>query len=154
HLDHHDLDGDDRVVNQKAKTQDKSTERDAIKYSSGQEHDDEDSRQRQRNGGCHHDPYSPTEAEDANEHHDGKSNKELQHELIHCLADVYCLVCHFAEADACREALGDLLLFCNKGLAKVQSVPALLHHDAEKQGGLAIMTNKKGCGIFVSALHI
>src|SRR5947208_183868 len=81
HLDHHDLDGDDRVVNQKTQTEDQSAERDAIKYSSGQKHDDKDGCQRQGNGRCHNDPYAPTEAEDANEHHHGKSDKELQHEL-------------------------------------------------------------------------
>src|SRR6185437_15443401 len=80
HFDHHDLDGDDRVVNQKAKAEDESAERDAIKYSSGQKHDDEDGRQSQRNGRCHNDSNAPAEAEDANDHHDGKSNEELQHE--------------------------------------------------------------------------
>ena len=109
---------------------------------------------RQRNGRCHNDSYAPTEADDANDHHDGKSDKELQHELIHGFADVYCLIRHFAETDACRQVGGNLLLFGNKGFAEVQTVPALLHHDAEKQGRLAIMTNKKGCGIFVSALYI
>src|SRR5690348_12236568 len=42
HFDHHDLDGDDRVVNQKSKAQNQRAEGDAIKYSSGQKHDDED----------------------------------------------------------------------------------------------------------------
>src|SRR5437660_1496597 len=32
--------------------------------------------------------------------------------------------------------------------------PPLLHHDAEKQSRLAIMADKKSCGIFISALHI
>src|SRR5437667_2885623 len=41
HFDHHDLDGDDRVVNQKAKAEDESAERDAIKCSSSQKHDHE-----------------------------------------------------------------------------------------------------------------
>src|SRR5213594_4566839 len=154
HFDHHDLDGDDRVINQKAKAEDQSAERDAIKHSSGEKHDDEDRRQRQRNGCCHNDSYTPTEADDTNEHHDGKSNKELQHELIHCFADVYGLIRYFAEADACRQVGGNLLLFGNKGFAEVQTVPALLHHDAEKQGRLAIMADKKSRGVFVSALHI
>src|SRR6266516_4707419 len=154
HFDHHDLDGDDRVINQKTKAEDQSAECDAIKYSSGQKHDDEDGRQRQRNGRCHNDSYPPTEAENANQYNDGKGNKELQHELIHCFADVYRLVRHFAEADACREAGGNLLLFGKKGFAKIQTVPALLHDDAEKQGWLAIMADKKSCRIFVSALHI
>src|SRR6266487_4328046 len=154
HFDHHDLDSDDRIINQKTKAEDQSAERDAIKYSSGQKHDDEDGRQCQRNGRCHYDSYTPTEAEDANEHHDGKSNKELQHELIHRFADVYRLVRHFAEADACREAGGNLLLFGKKGFAKIQTVPALLHDDAEKQGWLAIMADKKSCRIFGSALYI
>src|SRR6266536_1160930 len=154
HFDHHDLDGDDRVINQKAKAEDQSAERDAIEYSSGQKHDDKDGRQRQRNGRCHNDSFAPTEADNANDHHDGKSDKELQHELIHCFADVYCLIRHFAEADTYGQVGGNLLLFGNKSFAEVQTVPALLHHDAEKQGRLAIMTNKKGCGIFVSALYI
>src|SRR5438034_610740 len=154
HLDHHDLDGDDRVVNQKTKAEDQRAECDAIKYSSGQKHDDEDGRQCQRNGRCHYDSYTPTEADDANEHHDGKSNKELQHELIHCFTDVHRLIGHFAEADTCWQVGGDLLLFGNKGFAEVETVPALLHHDAEKQGWLAVMADKKSCGIFVSTLHI
>src|SRR5882724_4711102 len=83
-----------------------------------------------------------------------KSNKELQHELIHCFADVYGLIRYFAEADACRQVGGNLLLFGNKGFAEVQTVPTLLHHDAEKQGLLAIMADKKSRGVFVSALHI
>src|SRR5207245_2608095 len=151
HFDHHDLDGDNRIVNKKAKAEDESAERDAIKYSSGQKHDDEDGRQCQRNGRCHYDSYTPTEADDANEHHDGKSNKELQHELIHCFTDVHRLIGHFAEADTCGQVGGDLLLFGNKGFAEVETVPALLHHDAEKQGRLAVMADKKSCGIFVSA---
>src|SRR5436309_272025 len=32
--------------------------------------------------------------------------------------------------------------------------PPLLHHDAQEQGGLAIMADKKSCGIFVAALHV
>src|SRR6266702_4475066 len=35
HFDHHDLDGDDRVIHQKPKAQDESAKRDAIEYSSG-----------------------------------------------------------------------------------------------------------------------
>src|SRR5207253_8454844 len=103
---------------------------------------------------CYNDSYAPAKADDANEHHDGKSNKKLQHELIHCFADVYGLIRYFAEADACRQVGGNLLLFGNKGFAEVQTVPALLHHDAEKQGRLAIMADKKSRGVFVSALHI
>src|SRR5205809_325866 len=34
HFDHHDLDGDDRIVNKKAKAENQSAERDAIKHSS------------------------------------------------------------------------------------------------------------------------
>src|SRR6266496_5470854 len=48
HFDHHDLDGDDRVINQKPKAEDQCAERDAIKYSSGQKHNDEFFRQLQR----------------------------------------------------------------------------------------------------------
>src|SRR5207302_3698655 len=154
HFDHHDLDGDDRVINQKAKTEDQSAERYAIKHSSSEKHDDEDGRQRQRNGRRHNDSYAPAKADDANEHHDSQSNKELQHELIHRFADVHCLVSHFAEGDASRQVGGNLLLFGNKGFAQVQTVPALLHHDAEEECRLAIMTDKESCGIFVSALHI
>src|SRR5947207_13451286 len=154
HFDHHDLDGDDRVINQKAKTEDQSAERYAIKHSSSEKHDDEDGGQRQRNRRCHNDSYAPAKADDANEHHDGKSNKELQHELIHCFTDVHRLIGHFAEADTCWQVGGDLLLFGNKGFAEVETVPALLHHDAEKQGWLAVMADKKSCGIFVSTLHI
>src|SRR5438094_6489362 len=79
HFDHHDLDGDDRVVNQKAKAEDESAERDAIKYSSSQKHDHEHGRQRQRNGGCHNDSHAPTQADDTNHHHHRQRNKELQH---------------------------------------------------------------------------
>src|SRR5437773_4446333 len=76
HFDHHDLDGDDRVINQKAKTEDQSAERYAIKHSSSEKHDDEDGRQRQRNGRCHNDSYAPAKADDANEHHDGKRDRK------------------------------------------------------------------------------
>src|SRR5438552_10481823 len=154
HFDHHDLDRDDCVINKKAKAEDQSAECDAIEYSSGQKHDDEDRRQGQRNRGRYNDSYAPAKADDANDHHDGKRDEELQHELIHRFADVHCLVRYFAEGDAYREVGRNLFLFSNKGFAKVQTVPALLHHDAEKQGWLAIMTNKKGCRIFVSALYI
>jgi hypothetical protein len=154
HFDHHDLNGDDRVINQKPKAEDQCAERDAIKYSSGQKHNDEDRRQRQRNGRRHNDSYAPAKADDANEHHDSQSNKELQHELIHRFADVHCLVRHFAEGDASRQVGGNLLLFGNKGFAQIQTVPALLHHDAEEECRLAIMTDKESCGIFVPALHI
>src|SRR5437016_6113696 len=44
HFDHHDLDGDDRVINQKTKAQDQSAERNAIEHSSREKHDDEDGR--------------------------------------------------------------------------------------------------------------
>src|SRR5256885_3691879 len=44
HIDHHDLDGHDRILNKKAKAENQSAERDAIKHSSGQKHDDEDGR--------------------------------------------------------------------------------------------------------------
>ncbi len=154
HFDHHDLDGDDRVINQKPKAQDQRAERDAIEYPSGGKHDDEDACQGQRNGCCHNESFAPTKADEANDHDDCKSHKELQHELIHCFADVYCLIRHLAESDACRKISGNLLLFGYERFAEVQTIPALFHHDAEKQGRLAIMTNKEGCGIFVSALYI
>src|SRR5439155_20683725 len=75
HFDHHDLDGDDRVIHQKAKPQDEGAERDAIEHSSGYKHDDEDGCERQRNGGCDNDAYAPTEADNANDHDEGKSDK-------------------------------------------------------------------------------
>src|SRR5205085_668062 len=81
------------------------------------------------------------------DHDDGKRDKELQHELIHCFADVYSLVRYFAEGDACRKVSGDLLLFGNQRFAKVETVPSFFHHDAEQQRLLAVMTNKKVCGI-------
>src|SRR5204863_9983047 len=123
HFDHHDLNGDDRVINQKPKAEDQCAERDAIKYSSGQKHNDEDRRQRQRNGRRHNDSYAPAKADDANEYHDSQSIKELQHELIDRFTDVYCLIRHFAEADANRQVSGNLLLFGNEGFAQVKTVP-------------------------------
>jgi hypothetical protein len=70
HFDHHDLDGDDRVINQQPETQDQRAERDAIEYPSGTKHDHEDTSQGQRNGRCHNESFAPTQADKANNHDD------------------------------------------------------------------------------------
>ena len=83
-----------------------------------------------------------------------KGDEELQHELADSLPNVHRLVDNLRESHARGQCARDLLLFRIQRSAQIQSVPTVLHHDAEYQRGLAIVTDQEGRRVFVTTFDL
>ena len=83
-----------------------------------------------------------------------EGDKELEHELANGLADVHSLVDNLREPHARGQRTRNLLLFRIQRPAKIQSIPTVLHHDAEYQGGLAVMTDQECRRVFVAPFDL
>ena len=153
-LHHHHLDGDDRVVDEKTERKDERAQGDAIELAVRGQHDHENGRKRQRDRGGDHDATTPAEAREADDHHDRQRDEKFQHELVDRLADVDRLIRHLGEAQACRKFCSELLLFSVERLTELEAVPAILHHDAEYHGRVAVVADQKGRRILIPSLYL
>src|SRR3546814_6960740 len=82
----------DRIVDEQAERQDQRAERDPVEIAPGGEHDDEDTRKRERHGCRDDDTDAPTKAEQADQDYHDERDEEFQHELAVGLVDVHQLV--------------------------------------------------------------
>ncbi len=153
-LHHHHLDGDDRIVDQQAEADHQRAEGDAVEHPAGDEHHHEHSGQGQRHRRGDHDADPPAQADQAHDHDHAQGDEELEHELVDGLADVHCLVDHLGEPDARGQVPRDLFFLGIQGAAERQSVPAVLHHHAEHQGGLAVVADQERRRVLVTTLDL
>src|SRR5207244_703832 len=100
------------------------------------------------------DTHAPAEADQAHNHDHGQGDKELQHELADGFRNVHRLVDNFSEPHTCGQCACDLLLLRVQRSAKVQSVPTVLHHDAEYQRGLSVVTDQECRRVFITAFDL
>src|SRR3546814_4917023 len=78
HFHDHRLDDDDRIVDEQAERQDQRAERDPVEIAPGGEHDDEDTRKRERHGCRDDDTDAPTKAEQADQDYHDERDEEFQ----------------------------------------------------------------------------
>ncbi len=149
----HRLDGDDRVVDQQPQRQYQGPERNPVEVLTGGRHDDEHSRQGQRNRRRDHDADAPSHAEKAHEHDHAESDEELDHELVDRLPDIDRLIRDFGQAHPKRHFRVDRRRFSRQRLAEVEAIPPLTHDHAKQQSRLAVVANQESGRVFVAALH-
>jgi hypothetical protein len=94
---HHDLDGDDRVVDEQAERQDECAQRDAIEEPAGFQHDQKHDGERQGHGRGHDDPDTPAEAQQTHQEDNAERHREFHHEFADGLLDVHGLVADLGE---------------------------------------------------------
>ena len=86
--------------------------------------------------------------------HDAERDEELEHELIDGLANVDRLIRDLGEGEAGGSSADICFCFGLQRLAEVETVPALLHDDAEHQRRLAVVADQEGGRILVAALDL
>ena len=154
HFHHHHLDGDDGVVDEKAKRQDEGAERDAVEEPAGFQHDEEHDGKRQRDGSRHDDADAPAEAEQAHQQHHAERHRELHHEFVNRRGDVDGLVADLGERHPEWQRLCDGCGPFLQRLAERETIPALLHNRREHDGGLTLVSDEVGGRILVAAADL
>ena len=151
--DHH-LDGDHRIVHQKAERDDERAERDALQADAHRFHRHEHNCEHERNRQGDHEPGPEAEAEEADHEHDDDRLEERLGELADGLAHDLGLVRHEVELDADRELLCQTFHRLVQALAEGEIVAAVAHVDADPDGGLAVDAEHLGGRVTIAALDL
>ena len=109
---------------------------------------------RQRDGRRYDDANAPAEAEQAHQQHHAERHRELQHEFIDRRGDVDGLVGHLVECHPERQRLRDGRRPVLERLAERETIPALLHHRREHDGGLTLTSDEVGGWILIAAADL
>ncbi len=154
HFDHHDLDGDDGVIDKQAKRQNKCAKRDPIKKPAGFQHDQKDNGKSQRNSSRNNDPHPPAKTDQAHQQNNPKRHGEFHHEFADGRVDIHGLVTDFLETDTKRQCLGDGSRPVFQCFAQFQPVPTLLHHHRQQKCRFSVMTDNVGRRIFIATTNL
>ena len=135
---HHHLDGDHRIVDQKAERDDESAKRDALQRDAGILHDHEGHGQHERDRQRDHEPGPHAQAHEADHQHDRDGLEQGLGEAADRLLDHDGLIGHEVHADADGQFADDLVHLLLQRLAELQQVRAGLHADGKADGRLAL----------------
>ena len=151
---HHHLDGDHRIVDQKAERDDQRAERDALQRNAPNIENDEGDGEHQRNRHRDDEPGAHAEAEKAHQQHDDDGLAERLGEAADGLFDDPRLIGDKMHADADRQRRLDLAHLGFQRRAEVEQVAALAHGDGEADGGLAVIAEQHFGRIDIAATNV